>query len=106
MKAHGREIVGKQIGPIYVTVLANHNSGVAGKYQPERFRTLCNRGTTPMLLLASHTFCQKGFTMSQEMIVGRPVLVVIDNQKGAGPPDNPPIPLMGSSATMIANARD
>jgi nicotinamidase-related amidase len=44
--------------------------------------------------------------MRQEMIVGNPVLVVIDIQKGSGPPDNPPIPLMGSPAAMIANARD
>jgi nicotinamidase-related amidase len=43
--------------------------------------------------------------MRQEMIVGNPVLVVIDIQKGAGPPDAPPIPLMGSSDEMIANAR-
>lgn len=43
--------------------------------------------------------------MRQEMIVGKPVLVVIDIQKGAGPPEAPPIPLMGSSDEMIANAR-
>jgi nicotinamidase-related amidase len=43
--------------------------------------------------------------MRQEMIVGNPVLVVIDIQKGAGPPEAPPIPLMGSSDEMIANAR-
>ena len=43
--------------------------------------------------------------MQQEMIVGRPALIVIDIQKGAGPPENPPIPIMGSSDTMLAHAR-
>jgi len=43
--------------------------------------------------------------MRQEMIVGKPVLVVIDIQKGAGPPEAPPIPHMGPSDELIANAR-
>ena len=43
--------------------------------------------------------------MKQEMIVGKPALIVIDIQKGAGPPENPPIPLMGSDDLMIVNAR-
>jgi biuret amidohydrolase len=43
--------------------------------------------------------------MKQEMIVGKSALIVIDIQKGAGPPENPPIPLMGPSDEMIRNAR-
>jgi nicotinamidase-related amidase len=44
--------------------------------------------------------------MRQEMIVGKPVLIVVDIQKGAGPGDVSPIPTMGSSDAMIANARE
>jgi nicotinamidase-related amidase len=44
--------------------------------------------------------------MRQEMIVGQPVLIVVDIQKGAGPGDVSPIPTMGSSDAMIANARE
>lgn len=44
--------------------------------------------------------------MKQEMIVGKTALIVIDIQKGAGPPENPPIPLMGPSDTMIRHARE
>ena len=43
--------------------------------------------------------------MKQPMIVGKSALIVIDIQKGAGPPENPPIPIMGPTDTMIANAR-
>jgi nicotinamidase-related amidase len=46
--------------------------------------------------------------MRQEMIVGKPVLVVIDIQKGAGPlgPDGKsPIPIMPGMEEMIVNAR-
>jgi len=44
--------------------------------------------------------------MRQEMIVGNPVLVVIDIQKGAGPPEDPPIPIMPGMGKMIVNARE
>lgn len=44
--------------------------------------------------------------MKQEMIVGKTALIVIDIQKGAGPPENPPIPLMGPSDAMIRHARE
>lgn len=43
--------------------------------------------------------------MKQEMVVGKSALIVIDIQKGPGPPDEHTIPLMGPSDTMIANAR-
>jgi len=41
--------------------------------------------------------------MRQEMIVGNPVLIVVDIQKGAGPGD--PIPHMCEAGTKIHNAR-
>ncbi len=44
--------------------------------------------------------------MKQEMIVGKSALIVIDIQKGSGPPENPPIPLMGSTDQMVRNARE
>lgn len=43
--------------------------------------------------------------MKQEMIVGKCALIVIDIQKGAGPPDDPPIPLMCDSEFLIPKAR-
>lgn len=43
--------------------------------------------------------------MREEMIVGNPVLIVVDIQKGAGPGDPPPIPHMCESGTKIPNAR-
>lgn len=43
--------------------------------------------------------------MKQEMIVGKSALIVIDIQKGPGPPDEHTIPLMGPGDVMIANAR-
>lgn len=43
--------------------------------------------------------------MKQEMIVGKSALIVIDMQKGPGPPDEHTIPLMGPGDTMIANAQ-
>jgi len=46
-----------------------------------------------------------GEPMKQEMIVGNVALIVIDIQKGAGPPDEHTIPVMGPADTMIANAR-
>ncbi len=44
--------------------------------------------------------------MKQEMIVGKSALIVIDIQKGPGPPGAASIPLMGPVNTMIANARE
>lgn len=44
--------------------------------------------------------------MKQEMIVGKSALIVIDIQKGPGPPGEASIPLMGPGDTMIANARE
>jgi nicotinamidase-related amidase len=43
--------------------------------------------------------------MRQEMIVGNPVLIVVDIQKGSGNLDNPPIPHMCGNEKSIANAR-
>lgn len=43
--------------------------------------------------------------MRQEMIVGNPVLIVVDIQKGAGPGDPPPIPHMCETGATIPNAR-
>lgn len=45
--------------------------------------------------------------MKQEMIVGKCALIVIDIQKGPGPPDEHTIPIMETGGdTMIANARE
>lgn len=44
--------------------------------------------------------------MKQEMIVGKCALIVIDIQKGPGPPGERSIPIMGPGDTMIANARE
>ena len=43
--------------------------------------------------------------MKQPLIVGNAALIVIDIQKGAGPPEAPPIPIMGPNDELIANAR-
>ena len=43
--------------------------------------------------------------MKQPLIVGNAALIVIDIQKGAGPPEAPPIPVMGPNDELIANAR-
>jgi len=43
--------------------------------------------------------------MRQDMVVGNPVLIVVDIQKGAGPGDPPPIPHMCESGATIPNAR-
>ncbi len=44
--------------------------------------------------------------MTQEMIVGKAALVVIDMQEAAGPPGTSPIPLMQSDVDTIGNARE
>ena len=43
--------------------------------------------------------------MRQETIVGNPVLIVVDIQKGSGPGDPPPIPHMCETGATIPNAR-
>jgi|SRR5579863_3308281 len=43
--------------------------------------------------------------MRQEMIVGNPVLIVVDIQKGAGAGDPPPIPHMCETGATVPNAR-
>lgn len=45
--------------------------------------------------------------MKQEMIVGKSALIVIDIQKGPGPPDQHSIPIMETGGdTLITNARE